>query len=321
MSSRIVRLSVPDEAAGVRLDAFLAAANPGRSRSIWKRLIEEGRVEVDGRKAGKPSIAVQPGMAISADLPDAATPGHLQGESIPIDVVYEDGDLAVVMKPAGLVVHPGAGHTGGTLVHALLGRGMELTDAAGKDRPGIVHRLDRDTSGLLIVAKSEPAYRALTRMFARREIKKTYLALVWGHPRPPNGRIDETIGRSRRDPKKMTVRPGRGREATTLYKTLEALPGAAILEIDLVTGRTHQIRVHFASRHHPVLGDKTYGGMPWKGVRDVSRRTLLSSLPRLALHAARLSFSHPVEGRPLTFSAPLPHDLVGLADELRRGPR
>jgi 23S rRNA pseudouridine1911/1915/1917 synthase len=319
MSGKSVRLDVPDEAAGVRLDAFLAAHHPGSSRSVWKRFIEDGRVAVDGRPAAKPGFALKPGMAIEATIPEPK-PTHLAGENIPIALVFEDEHLAVVMKPAGLVVHPGHGARAGTLVHALLGRGMALAAAGGAERPGIVHRLDKDTSGLLLVAKTDAAHRGLAAMFAKRSIGKTYLALVWGRPRPQDGRIDDAIGRSRRDPTKMTVRAPRSREATTIYRTVEMLPGATLLEIDLVTGRTHQIRVHFAARRHPVIGDTRYGGAPWKLLRDPERRALYTSFPRLALHATRLAFTHPVTSRPMSFSAPLPDDVAALVDALRKEP-
>jgi 23S rRNA pseudouridine1911/1915/1917 synthase len=317
MSPRSVHFDVPDEAAGVRLDAFLAAAHPGRSRSVWKRFIEDGRVAVDGRRAAKPGFPLKAGMAIEATIPEAP-PSGLVGEDIPIAMVYEDEHLAVVMKPAGLVVHPGHGARRGTLVHALLGQGVALAPAGGAERPGIVHRLDKGTSGLLLIAKTDEAHGRLAAMFARREIEKTYLALVWGYPHPPAGRIDDAIGRSRRDPTKMTVRAPRSREATTIYRTKQVLPGATLLEIDLVTGRTHQIRVHFAARRHPVIGDTRYGDAPWKALRDPERRAVFASFPRLALHAAKLALSHPVTLKPLSFSAPLPDDVAALVEALRQ---
>jgi 23S rRNA pseudouridine1911/1915/1917 synthase len=197
---------------------------------------------------------------------------------------------------------------------------MPLAPVGGAERPGIVHRLDKDTSGLLLIAKTDVAHRALSRMFARREIEKTYLALVWGRPQPAAGRIDDAIGRSRRDPTKMAVRPRHAREATTIYRTEEALPGFTLLTIGLVTGRTHQIRVHFAARKHPVIGDTKYGGGPWKTLRDPARRALLTTFPRLALHAAKLALAHPVTGEPLSFSAPLPADVAALISALRTEP-
>jgi 23S rRNA pseudouridine1911/1915/1917 synthase len=316
MSAGRLRLDVPLEGSGVRLDAFLAAAHKAVSRSTWKRLIEDGLVTVDGRNAAKPGLPLKSGMTIEAALP-APAPARLTGEAIPIEVVHEDDHLAVIMKPAGIVVHPGHGAKTGTLVHALLGRGMALAPAGGAERPGIVHRLDKDTSGLMLVAKTDEAHRALVRQFARREIRKTYVALVWGRPQPASGRIDDAIGRSRRDPTKMTVRARQSRPATTVYRTVERLPGLALLSIDLVTGRTHQIRVHFAARRHPVIGDTRYGGTPWKALRDPARRGLIASFPRLALHAAALSLAHPISAEPLAFAAPLPPDVAALIEALR----
>jgi len=318
MNPRRIRLDVPDDAAGVRLDTFLAAHHPAASRSVWKRFIEDGRVDVDGSRAGKPGFALKPGMAITATIPETA-PSHLVGENIPIAIVFEDPHLAVVMKPAGIVVHPGHGARHGTLVHALLGQQLALAPAGGAERPGIVHRLDKDTSGLLVVAKTDATHARLSAMFARREIEKTYFALVWGRPQPPAGRIDDAIGRSRRDPTKMTVRAPRSRAATTIYRTAELLPGATLLEIELVTGRTHQIRVHFAARRHPVIGDTRYGGAPWKLLRDAERRAVYASFSRLALHATKLAFTHPITGEPLSFTAPLGDDVVALVDALRSG--
>jgi 23S rRNA pseudouridine1911/1915/1917 synthase len=275
-------------------------------------------VAVDGHAAAKPGLALKAGMVIDATIPDDRST-TLGGEAIPVALVHEDEHLAVVLKPAGLTVHPGHGRARGTLVNALIGRGMPLAPAGGALRPGIVHRLDKDTSGLLLVAKTDAAHRGLARMFARREIGKTYLALVWGRPHPAAGRIDDAIGRSRRDPTKMAVRAPRSRAATTIYRTIESLSGVTLLEIDLVTGRTHQIRVHFAARLHPVIGDTRYGGAPWKRLRDTRRRALLAEFPRLALHAAKLVFTHPVTGEPMSFSAPLPDDVAALVHALRTG--
>jgi 23S rRNA pseudouridine1911/1915/1917 synthase len=316
MSAGRVRLEVPHDAEGIRLDAFLAEHHPARSRSVWKRMIEQGCVAVDGRPAAKPGFPLKPGMAIEATLPETP-PCELQGEDIPVVLAYEDEHLAVVVKPAGLIVHPGHGARRGTLVHALVGRGLALAPAGGVLRPGIVHRLDKDTSGLLIVAKTDAAHRGLAAMFAQREIAKTYAALVWGRPQPPAGRIEDAIGRSRRDPTKMTVRGARARDATTIYRTVETLPGATLLEIDLVTGRTHQIRVHFAARHHPVVGDGRYGGAPWKALQNPRRRALFASFSRLALHARALAFAHPVTGATISLTAPLPEDFAALLTALR----
>lgn len=317
MNGKRIRLEVSADAEGLRLDAFLAAQDPTLTRSGWKRLIESGAVAIGGRVALKPSLALQAGMAIEAILPDPAA-GALVPEAIPVTVVHEDEHLAVIDKPAGLVVHPGHGRTTGTLVHALLGRGMVLAPTGGPLRPGIVHRLDKDTSGLLVVAKTDPAHRALAAMFARREVAKTYLALVWKRPSPASGRIDDAIGRSRHDPTKMALNAPHGRTATTLYRTVESLHGFTLLAIELITGRTHQIRVHLASRGHPVVGDDRYGGAPWKALRDVAKRRAIAAFPRFGLHAAQLSFPHPVSGTPLSFAAPLSPEFDELLTILRR---
>lgn len=316
MTPRRVRLDVAGEAAGERLDAFLASRVPALTRSGWKRLIEARHVTVDGCAQAKAGFVVKPGMTVATTLPEPEKT-TLTGETIPIEVVHEDEHLAVIMKPAGLVVHPGHGNRTGTVVHALIGRGMQLAEAGGALRPGIVHRLDKETSGLMIVAKSDAAHRALAAMFARREIRKTYQALVWGRPSPVSGRIDDAIGRSRGDRTKMAVRAPHARAATTLYRTIEALSGFTLLEIELVTGRTHQIRVHFASRKHPVIGDTRYGGAPWKALRDPERRAVVSSFTRLALHAFRLAFDHPVTGLPLRLEAPIPLEFAALLSTLR----
>jgi 23S rRNA pseudouridine1911/1915/1917 synthase len=302
-----LRLDVPEEEAGARLDAFLAARETGLSRSGWKRAIEDGLVRVSGRVVSKPGWPLKPGVSVEATLPEPS-PSGLSGEAIPLTIVYEDDDLVVVDKQAGLVVHPGHGNTSGTLVHALLGRGTALAPAGGALRPGIVHRLDKDTSGLLVVAKTDRAHRALAAAFASREVKKTYVALVAKTVRPAEGRIDAAIGRSTRDRTKMAVRVPRAKAATTIYRTLETLPGHTLLEIDLVTGRTHQIRVHLASKGNPVVGDARYGG---------AKRSSDASFGRLALHAARLAFRHPATGDELHFSSPLPADFEAHLARLR----
>ena len=319
MSGAVLRLDVGAEAAGQRLDAFLAQRASALTRSGWKRRIEGGAVSIDGRVAEKASLPLKAGMSVRAEIPEPP-PAAIAGEAIPLTIVYEDPHLAVVDKPAGLVTHPGHGRTTGTLVHALVGRGMRLAPAGGALRPGIVHRLDKDTSGLVLVAKTDAAHRALVGAFARREVKKTYDALVWGRPSPATGRIDEAIGRSRADRTRMAVRGASARAATTLYRTVETLPSCTRLEVDLVTGRTHQIRVHFASRKHPVLGDARYGGMPWRHLRDATRREAIGSLGRLALHARAIALAHPITGAPLSLVAPFPDALAALMPALRRAP-
>jgi 23S rRNA pseudouridine1911/1915/1917 synthase len=311
-----VRLTVPEEAEGSRLDQFLALHVPGRTRSALQRLIRNGLVTVDGETTSKPGLGLRSGMKVRVEIPEP--PVHdLEPEDIPVKVIFEDEDLLVVDKPAGLVVHPGHGRRSGTLVHALLGRGTPLAPAGGRDRPGIVHRLDRETSGLVIVAKTDSAHRGLTRSFASREIEKRYHALVWGHPDPPAATVSKAIGRSRTDRTKMTVHASRGREATTRYRTLESHPGFAFLEVDLETGRTHQIRVHMQSIHHPVVGDQRYGGRAWKGLQDPVLRKAVREFPGLALHASRLAFPHPVRGKVVRVRAELPEEFRDLLRVVR----
>jgi 23S rRNA pseudouridine1911/1915/1917 synthase len=318
VSGETVRLAVPPGADGTRLDVFLTSSVEGRTRSSWRRLIQGGHVRVDGRTTAKPGLPLSAGSDVEILLPPLL-PVSLHPESIPVEVLHEDEHLLVVLKPAGLVVHPGHGRSSGTLVNALLGRGTPLARAAGADRPGIVHRLDRETSGALLVAKTDEAHRALVAAFARREVRKTYLALVWGHPEPAEGTIDRGVGRSRADRTKMMVGARRSRPAVTSYRTLEFLPGFSYLEVDLVTGRTHQIRVHFQSLLHPVIGDTRYGGQPWRNLRDPVKRAAIQGFHRLALHAARISLAHPVTGERLEIEAPLPAEFEALLATLGKG--
>jgi 23S rRNA pseudouridine1911/1915/1917 synthase len=317
VTGETLRLAVPAEAEGSRLDVFLASRVPDRSRSALRRLILDGRVRVNGRAAAKPSHSLASGAEVEIVLPPPLPPAPLP-EPIPVDVIYEDEHLLAVLKPAGLVVHPGHGRASGTLVNALLGRGTPLAPAGGALRPGIVHRLDRETSGLVLVAKTDAAHRALAAAFARREIRKTYVALVWGHPDPRSGTIDRGIGRSRSDRTRMSVSASRSRRAVTSYRTIEALPGFALLEVDLITGRTHQIRVHFDSLKHPVVGDTRYGGQPWRNLRDPVKHAAIQRFRRLALHAARIALRHPTTGEPLALEAPMPAELQSLLATLRR---
>jgi len=311
------RLSVPASAAGARLDRFLADTLADQTRSALRRLILDGRVTVDGTPAAKPGVELGQGMRIVVRLPPPPADGP-RAEKIPLDVVHEDETLLVINKPAGLVMHPGHGRREGTLVNALLGRGTPLSPRGAPDRPGIVHRLDRETSGLVIVAKTEPVHEALSQAFARREIHKRYEALVWGHPTEEQGLIEKRIGRSRANPVKMAV-IGRGsREALTRYTTREQMMGFSLLILYPETGRTHQIRVHLQSIHHPIVGDTRYGGGQWKSVQDPLKRNALRSFDRIALHASRLRFEHPDTGREITLRAALPAEFETLLDTLRR---
>jgi 23S rRNA pseudouridine1911/1915/1917 synthase len=309
MSERRIELRI--EASKARLDKFLAEQVPELSRSEIQRLIASGRVTVDGEPA-KPSHKVRMGEEVVVLVP-AEESTELLPEAIPLEIVYEDPVLLVVDKPAGMVVHPAPGHSGGTLVNALLAHCPEL--AAGEDdRPGIVHRLDRDTSGLILVAKNEKARRALQRQFKERQVHKAYLALLEGHLHPAWGRIEAAVGRDPHHRQRMSVQTG-GREAVTEYHVLEqfahrvglAAGEYTLIEAEPLTGRTHQIRVHLASIGHPVVGDGVYG-----------RRKTSLPVSRQFLHARRLGFKHPTTGQRLELEAPLPEELAAVLDLLRQ---
>ena len=299
-----------------RLDKALAEASR-LSRARVQALIVEGAVTVDGRIATSASARVEAGTPFRIALPPPAAP-EAEPQDIPLDVVFEDDALIVVNKPAGMVVHPAAGNRDGTLVNALLHhcRGR-LSGIGGVARPGIVHRIDKDTSGLLVVAKTDAAHEGLTAQFADHSIARRYLALAVGHPAPPEGTIEGRIGRSDRDRKMMAALPAdvtRGKHAVTHYRTVRALPHATLLECRLETGRTHQVRVHCASIGHPLLGDQTYGRTP-KPLKPLLERL---GFARQALHAAELGFRHPATGQTVNFDAPLPADMAELIDEHAR---
>jgi 23S rRNA pseudouridine1911/1915/1917 synthase len=309
------RLTVDAADAGTRLDTWIAAHLPSLSRSRVQSLIEEGRVHVDGSSA-RASSRVREGQRIEIEVP-AATPAVPQPEDIPLRVVYEDECLLVIDKPAGLVVHPGAGRAGGTLVNALLHHVTDLSGVGGVVRPGIVHRLDRGTSGLMVVAKDDASHRHLARQFAGRTVEKEYLAIVQGLPPRASGAIDAPIGRDPVNRQKMSVRATRGRTASSTYTVVERLDGAALVRVRIHSGRTHQIRVHMASIGHPVAGDALYGGKRAPGCRREGSKQALRDLDRPALHAARLSFSHPSSAERLSFESPLPPELNALLNALR----
>lgn len=302
------------EGAG-RLDKSLADAT-GLSRARVQNLIEEGRVDVGGKTAAAPSLKVAGGTPFRIILA-AAMPAEALPEDIPLTIAYEDAHLIVVDKPAGMVVHPAVGNITGTLVNALLHhcRG-NLSGINGVARPGIVHRIDKDTSGLIVAAKSDAAHEGLAVQFAAHTVHRRYLAVCAGHPSPPQGTVDARIGRSDADRKKMTVLPNnssRGKSAITHYTTLERLAHAAMIECRLETGRTHQVRVHCASIGHALLGDPAYGRTP-KQLRPVLERL---GFARQALHAAELGFVHPVTGENVQFRSNLAADMAELIDQLR----
>ena len=285
---------------GERLDRFLADRCADLSRTRIKRLIADGEVTVEGATSNA-GFRLKSGQSVTIRAPDPA-PSHVLPQNIPIDVVYEDDHMLVVDKPAGMPVHPGIGHPDSTLLNAVLGISPEVASVGGTLRPGLVHRLDKDTSGLMAIAKTDGAHRALSEQLKNRTVDKGYLALVVGRLEPPEAIIEAPVGRDPNDRKKMAIIED-GREASTRYHTIARLRGCTYVDVRPKTGRTHQIRVHFASIGHPVFGDATYG------VPD----------PRLArqfLHASSLEFEHPGTGKRVGFESPLPHDLQVALDEV-----
>jgi 23S rRNA pseudouridine1911/1915/1917 synthase len=295
-----VKQRVPDAAAGERLDRYLAGLDAIGSRALAERLLVSGNVRVDGSVRAK-SHRLAGGEEVEFEPPERAETS-LVAEAMPLRIAYEDEHLLVVDKPAGLVVHPAPGHATGTLVHGLLEH-----DAAGgdEDRPGIVHRLDRDTSGLMVVARSEEAHKRLQSLVRKHELERHYLALVVGRPRSRTGRIEAPIGRDRRDPMRHSLDTETPRDAVTHFEVVELLPSHALLDVRLETGRTHQIRVHLAAIGLPVAGDPVYG------------RPRELGLERQFLHAARLAFEHPFTGERIDVDSPLPPDLRSALERAR----
>ena len=308
-------LTVDEAASGLRLDRWLARELPDQSRSRLQSLIAEGAVLLDGRPA-RPSARLRAGQEVALHLPEPR-PAVPHAQDIPITVVHEDRWLLVIEKPAGLVVHPGAGAPDGTLVNALLHHVRDLSGIGGELRPGIVHRLDKGTSGLMVVAKDDATHRDLVRQFAGRTVEKEYLAIVLGVPSPREGTIDSPVGRDPVNRKKMSARGPRARSARSDYAVLEVLDGAALVRVRIHTGRTHQVRVHLSSLGHPLAGDALYGGRRTPASRRASAREALRGLERPALHAARLAFTHPGTGQRLELESPLPPDLEALRGALR----
>ncbi len=306
-------LVVPEEHDGQRLDQVLATLVPQRSRSQLQRLIKDGRVTVDNEPQVKVSTPVQAGQSIALDIPPPE-PSRTPPQDLPLDIVYEDPDLLVINKAAGMVVHPAAGHGEGTLVNALLHHIQDLSGIGGELRPGIVHRLDRGTSGLMVVAKNNETHEALAAQFHDRQVDKEYVALIWGVLRAGH-RIEDPIGRDPVHRKKMTTRRAvRARNAVTRITWAEHFPGVALVGVAIATGRTHQIRVHLSSIGHPIVGDPLYGGMRRRVPPELRA---VQKLERPFLHAARLSFTHPRDGRVLKFEAELPPDLARVMEKLR----
>jgi 23S rRNA pseudouridine1911/1915/1917 synthase len=310
--------TVGEEEAGMRADVFLAGQIEDASRSFLQKLFKDGRVRINGQACKRPSRGLVAGDAAEVDVPPPPST-DLEPQDIPLDVIYEDDDLVVVNKQAGLVVHPAPGHHGGTLVNALLHHCPAFSEAGGDPgRPGIVHRIDRDTSGLLVVAKSPTGFTGLGEQVRAHAFDRRYAALVQGEPDEEAGRIDATIGRSMTDRKKMSVTGVHGREAVTRFEVRERLNAASLLALTLETGRTHQIRVHLRYIGRPILGDAVYGTTDFSHwpVSDAVREAF-ANLHGQALHAERLGFTHPRTGQVLTFEAPLPEDFAAALAALR----
>ena len=304
---------VPADSEGVRLDHFLVSMLADHSRSQLQRLIKDGQVKVAGH-AAKANQQVKPGQAVTIEIAAPIDPAP-RAEALPLPILYQDHDLIVVDKPAGMVVHPAAGHASGTLVNALLHHVDDLSGIGGEKRPGIVHRLDRGTSGLMVVAKHDKAHEELSRQFADREVEKEYFALVWGEVMAGR-RIETPIGRDPSNRKKMSARARRSREAVTRIVRAEHLgPALTLLQVAIHTGRTHQIRVHLSAIGHPVVGDALYGGVHRRVAHDIRAVT---HLDRPFLHAAHLVFTHPDDGRRMEFTSALPEDLQRVLDDLRK---
>ena len=305
------QLAVEDEYDGSRLDNFLTALLPDQSRSHVQRLIKDGRVR-GPQTSLRPSTAVRAGQVYVVDVPEPSAPGP-EPEALPLRIIYEDEDVVVLDKPAGMVVHPAAGHSSGTLVNALLHHVKDLSGIGGELRPGIVHRLDRGTSGVMVVAKHDRAHQELSRQFADREVEKEYVALVWGVVQAGR-RIDAPIGRDPTQRQKMSTRARRARQAVTRVTMAKHYKGVSLLKVAIATGRTHQIRVHLSAIGHPIVGDATYGGLHR---RTAANLRAVQRLERPFLHAARLAFTHPSDGRRVEFDSPLPPDLESVLEEIQ----
>ena len=305
-----IDLVVPSEYDGQRLDRFLVSVLDRQSRSRIQKLIADGRITV-ARRDARANLTVHEGDRVSVDVPDAA-PARVEGEVLPLEFLYQDSDVAVLNKPAGMVVHPGAGHQSGTLVNALLHHVDDLSGIGGEMRPGIVHRLDRGTSGVMVIAKHDAAHQELARQFHDREVEKEYIALVWGVVQAGR-RIDAAIGRDPGNRQKMSARARHAREAVTRITRARHLPGLTLCQVAIHTGRTHQIRVHLSAIGHPIVGDALYGGVHRRVPGDIRA---VQRLERPFLHAARLVFHHPSDGRRMEYIAPLPDDLNAVLEAL-----
>jgi 23S rRNA pseudouridine1911/1915/1917 synthase len=306
-----LRFTAGPDHAGERLDRFLTAQIPDHSRSQIQRLIESGHVTHSRYKKVKANSDIRTGDLITVELPEAA-PSEAQAENLPLDILFDDADIVVVNKPAGMVVHPAAGNPSGTLVNALLHHVKDLSGIGGEVRPGIVHRLDKGTSGVMVIAKNDDAHKELARQFHDREVEKEYIALAWGLVQQRK-RINAAIGRDPRNRTRMSTRAGRARSAVTRVTWSRDLKGVTLLRVAIATGRTHQIRVHLSAIGHPIVGDALYGGVHRRVPHPLRAVTRLT---RPFLHAERMAFTHPRTNERLEFTAPLPADLEAVVAEL-----
>lgn len=318
MRNETIVYHIQKEQHGTRLDRFLMRATEDMSRTHLQRLIRGGNVTINGKGAKQPSYALRDGDEIRLTLPSPRPLDTIAPENIALDILYEDSHLIVLNKPAGMLVHPANDVYTGTLVNALLAHCTDLSGIGGVERPGIVHRLDKDTSGTLVVAKTDVVHRELSAQFEKHSITRQYVAIVCGTPAKTTGTIDAQIARSRRDRRRMTTVENHGRHAVTHYEVLETYPKFASVQLTLETGRLHQIRVHLQHIGHPVAGDAIYGGEQ-RAINDADTGALkhaLAQLKRQALHALLLGFVHPITGENLTFSAPMPKDMQQVVDAL-----
>ncbi len=312
----VLSFEATESEAGRRLDTVIAARFPALSRSYVGRLIRVGQITINGLTK-KPGYVTRRGDIIRSEIPPPQ-PTPCKAEPIPLSVLYEDTDLIVVNKPSGLVVHPAPGHRSGTLVNALLYHCGDLTGIGGELRPGIVHRLDKDTSGTLVVAKNDMAHHGLSQQFKKRQVEKRYLALVYGAMKESAGVIDLPIGRHPTHRKRMSTTSRRSRSTETRWQIKASFSGVSLLEVDLKTGRTHQVRVHCAAMGHPVVGDATYGGKKrWKELASQALQEVLKGVRRQMLHAWKLTFEHPRTGQQMGFESPLPKDMALILEALR----
>jgi len=308
-------ITTTDEHNGLRLDSFLSNLLPDITRSAAQKLIEHGFVTIDGDKP-KPATKLRPGEIISITVPPPK-PVETLPEDLPLNILFEDNDLIVLDKPAGIVVHPGAGNSGGTIVNGLLHHCKDLSGIGGELRPGIVHRIDKDTSGIIVVAKNDKAHQPLAKQFHDHTIKRVYVALLLGSPKEDSGKIKSLIGRHVTDRKRMSGNIKRGKQAVTNWKVLARYPECSFIKLRLETGRTHQIRVHMSEAGFPIVGDSVYGGTKRAtNLKDQVLKRMAKELGRQALHAETLGFIHPSTENYMEFNSPIPDDMQRILDYL-----